>query len=154
MSRPDTAYGGMTLTDAQAERELLLTHLRSKLVPVNAAPEDRYWLEEVRGGAFHAIPATLSYNDASALGHLVHGYALLERLGRGDPDGFLAERLRAARRKGTWAGTALELWVTLFLQYRADRMAGSTSGDDIPLLDELVAALRSSLLAGQTLSSP
>jgi hypothetical protein len=146
MARPDKARPLKSRPDEHTEIQLLLTHLRADFVPESAAREDHEWLEAVRSGNFDAIPATLGYQDNSALGHLVDSYNLLHRLGWGDPSAFLDKILAAARRTGTGSGTALELWITLFLQYRADRMAGGTSDEDLLLLDELCAALRRTLL--------
>lgn len=109
--------------------------------------EELRWLEQVRQCEWTAIPPDLTYENSSALANLIDGYKLLAEAGLGEPMTYLAEKTRAAREQGGWRGTALELWIMLFLQHRADRQAGEWAAFRDPLLDDLCRSLRAQLLA-------
>jgi hypothetical protein len=95
------------------------------------------------------LPRVLCWADSAEFAHLVEGYALAEAAGLGDPIEY-QERARAeAERVGHWRGTALELWVALFLEHRRARMSGPVGIDlpleEPPILDALCEALTRSL---------
>ena len=95
------------------------------------------------------MPHDLSWTNSVEFAHLIDGYALAEAAGLGDPVQY-QERARAeAERAGRWSGTALELWVALFLEHRRAHMSGPVGVDlpvqDPPILDGLCEALTQSL---------
>lgn len=91
----------------------------------------------------------LCWGDSAELAHLIDGYALAQAAGFGDPVQY-QERARAeAERTGRWCGSALELWIALFLEHRRAHMSGPIGidllGQDPPILDGLCEALAQSL---------
>ncbi len=93
----------------------------------------------------------LAWEGSERTAYAIDGYELAREAGLGDPFTF-ADRMRAeAERGGEWTGTALELWVALFMEHRRDRIqAQGVIGMDIdipplPMLDELCEALARSL---------
>lgn len=97
------------------------------------------------------VPDDLSWADSAEFAQLIDGYALAEAARLGDPVQY-QERARAeAERTGRWSGTALELWVALFLEHRRAHMSGPIGIDlpvqDPPILDGLCEALVQSLRA-------
>ena len=72
---------------------------------------------------------------------------LARQAGLGDARDFWWSVSREAERTGTWIGTSLELWVTLFTQHRAVRHGGTEPQPEEPRrLDELCRTLRRRLL--------
>jgi hypothetical protein len=122
--------------------ELLRAHLRAQ-----AAPQGPGWLTRVREGDFQAIPSTLEWSNAALFAHLIDGYRLCEEAGLGDPSAYEALKFQEAQRLGKWVGSALELWVSLFLESRADRFQGGYPRGDERQLDALCRDLRASLVA-------
>jgi hypothetical protein len=121
-----------------------LALLRSRLRPgLVFGPE---WLVETSRGNFTAVPADVSWEHAPLLADLVNGYRLLDLLGENDPAAFL-ERQRAAQEDtGTWPGDAVTLWITLFLEVRAEHFGAYDFGDPPPRLDQLCQQLRAALI--------
>lgn len=115
---------------------LLAAHLVSR----EAAVE---W-QTLRGG--------LTWDASERLAYAIDGFELAREAGLGDPFAYADQRRAEAERFGEWTGTALELWVALFMEHRRDRIQGQGFiGTDIeaaplPMLDELCAALALALL--------
>lgn len=102
-------------------------------------------------GVDRAALRGLTWDGSERLAYAIDGFELAREAGLGDPFA-LADRMRAdAERDGIWTGTALELWVALFMEHRRDRIQGQGFvGLDIevpplPLLDELCQALSEAL---------
>ena len=129
--------------------ELLRAHLRRRACEEPLADSAPCWLKRVQAGDFEAIPPGLAWANAVALAHLIDGYALCEEAGLGEPFAYAARKWQEAERTGRWSGTALELWVCLFLAYRQDRHQGGLPAKDEPLLDGLCRGLRR-VLAGRS----
>ncbi len=122
---------------------LLRSHLLSRRLQ---SMEGQGWLAAVRAGYFEAIPETLSWDNSVGLAHLIDGYVLVEVVGQGDGFAFADRQLAASMDAGEWPGDALDLWATLFLEHRRERMAGQALGpDQVPLRETLVRQLRASL---------
>jgi hypothetical protein len=113
-------------------------------VPSGEGP-DAAWLRAVQDRRFDALPQTVGEDGLAALADRVNAFRLAQEAGLGDVQDFCAFMVAEARRTGTWAGTALELWVTLSGEHRRLRQAGSgpTAGCLDGLLD-LYGALRRS----------
>lgn len=94
----------------------------------------------------------MTYETSAPLAYLIDGYELAAAGGIEDPIRF-ANRLREqAVREGAWSGSALELWLTLFMEHRRDHFSGSFGVPfevevDAPMRDELCAALAQALLS-------
>jgi hypothetical protein len=130
--------------DADADLALLRHHLRA----VGAQPGSAHphWLRAVAGGDLAAVPEGLRWDDAAGLAHLIDGYRLAGEADLGDPASFLERSEETARRTGRWSGSALELWVCLFLACRRGRFAGIEPGPEMTAqLDALCAELRTRL---------
>ncbi|KQM12980.1 hypothetical protein [Novosphingobium sp. Leaf2] len=117
---------------------LLAAHLASRAAEVD-------W-PALRGG--------LTWVASERMAYVIDGFELARKAGLGDPFAF-ADRMRAtAMRCGEWSGTALELWVALFMEHRRARVQsqGLIGLDavvpELPMLDELCDALTSALTAG------
>lgn len=106
---------------------LLLAHLRA------------------RGVAFDdlAIPRDLKWENSVEFAHLIDGYELCAAARLGEAFDY-PDRAHAAA-AGGWRGSALELWVALFLEHRRDRFSGPIGIEMMieppPHLDELCHAL-------------
>lgn len=92
------------------------------------------------------VAERLAWEDSAELDQMIDGYALAAAAGLGDPAVYLASARAAAEASGRWRGSALELWVALFLEHRRDHFGGFLIGSDVevtspPLLDELCASL-------------
>ncbi|MGJ0237730.1 hypothetical protein ACQEPB_04300 [Novosphingobium fluoreni] len=99
------------------------------------------------GGIDQASLRGLTWEGSERVAYSIDGFELVREAGLGDPFAF-ADRMRAdAERDGTWTGTALELWVALFMEHRRDRIQGqgfigtTIEGPPLSLLDELCCAL-------------
>ena len=126
--------------------ELLLRHLRQQASESPLSPNAAPWLGQVQAGDFAAIPPTLAWDNAAEFGHLIDGYVLCDDAGLGDPSEYERTKRDESKRLGRWTGSALELWVCLFLEYRQDRFQGGWPRGDEPLLDALCRDLRSRLI--------
>lgn len=104
------------------------------------------WVAQVAGGDFAAIPADIRWDEATPLADLVNGYRLLEVIGEDDPDTFLDRQRHAQVEAGSWSGDAVLLWITLFLEIRADRFGANDFGGPPPRLDLLCRQLRAALV--------
>lgn len=95
----------------------------------------------------HLVPADLSWDSSADVAYMIDGYDLAEQVALGDPIEFLARMRRNAERAGAWSGTALELWLTLFMEHRRDHFqSGGAVGISVQttqpsLLEELCQAL-------------
>ena len=127
--------------------ELLLRHLRQQASESPLSPNAAPWLRHVQAGDFAAIPPTLAWDNAAEFGHLIDGYALCEEAGLGDPSEYECTKRHESKRLGRWTGSALELWVCLFLEYRQDRFQGGWPRGDEAQLDALCRDLRARLVA-------
>lgn len=117
---------------------LLLAHLRSRpFEPTERQP----WLAAVRVGEYQVAPPQLSWEDSIYLANLIDGYALAREAGLGDPHAYQAERLARATETGRWEGDALELWASLFLEHRRERFGVPYEGEQLRLMETLVATL-------------
>lgn len=93
----------------------------------------------------------LAWDTSEWAAYAIDGFELAREAGLGEPFAF-ADRMRAdAEHRGEWTGTALELWVALFMEHRRARIHSQGAiGMDIsiqplPMLDELCRALATAL---------
>jgi hypothetical protein len=123
-----------------------------------AAEDTPDWVAQVSNGRWEAIPMDLAYDDSAVFAHLLSGYTMAERLGFGHASRVARGTHAVFRETGAWSGSAVELWITLFLQHRADRFTVKLEAPEPqPHLDALCAAVRRQLLANviwPTQSSP
>jgi hypothetical protein len=134
--------GGMP--DVRDDLLMLRRHLRS----VGAQPGLPHpdWLRAVAASDLGCVPEGLAWEGAADLAHLIDGYRLAEEAGLGEPAAFLEWREEEARRTGRWSGSALELWVCLFLACRRQRFAGIEPGPEATAqLDALCTEMRTQL---------
>jgi hypothetical protein len=103
------------------------------------------------------VPEDLNWASSSDLAHLIDGYALAEVAGLGDSHAFQARMRREAERSRRWEGSALELWVALFLEHRREHFSGPIGIDlargEVPILDELCREFIAQLRAIKASSS-
>lgn len=130
-----------------SELDLLLRHLRHQASEHPLSPNAPSWLSQVQGGDFEAIPSTLAWDNAAPFAHLIDGHALCQEAGLGDPFEYEEIKRDESERVGRWIGSAQELWVCLFLEYRKDRFQGGWPRGDEPQLDALCRDLRARLVA-------
>lgn len=88
----------------------------------------------------------LSWEDSAPLAHMIDGYELCEAAGLGDATSYVDRMKERAVTSGQWRGSALELWIALFLEHRRDHFGGFLPGIDLttdppPLVDDLCSAL-------------
>ena len=126
--------------------ELLLRHLRQQASERPLSPRAAPWLRQVQAGDFEAIPPTLAWDNAAEFAHLIDGYGLCEQAGLGDPFEYEGTKREESNRLGHWTGSALELWLCLFLEYRQDRFQGGWPRGDEPQLDAVCCNLRAHLI--------
>ena len=126
--------------------ELLLRHLRQQASESPLSPNAAPWVRQVQAGDFAAIPPTLAWNNAAEFAHLIDGYALCEEAGYGDPFEYEGTKREESELLGRWTGSALELWICLFLEYRQDRFQCGWPRGDEPQLDALCRDLRAQLI--------
>lgn len=124
-----------------------LEFLRSRISMVNDASP--HWVHEVTLGDFHAIPEDLDWNNAGPLGGLVDGYRILEMKDE-TAEPFLTRQRSVFAQTGHWPGDAVDLWVTLFLELRADRMGANDLTTSVGQLDTLCQQLRNALVLPET----
>jgi hypothetical protein len=105
------------------------------------------WLEEVAAGDFAAIPHDLRWIDSAPLAHLIDGYKLLKLISEAEPPAFLDAQRAIRHATGTWPGDAATMWLTLFLEARADRHGAHDHHGVTPQLDQLCRQLRDALVA-------
>lgn len=92
------------------------------------APVERIWLQSAR------------------LAHLLNGYDTAHALGFGDLHAWANERAEEAACRGSWRGTAIELWLRLFYEHRHWGHFGSEPESEEPaLLNRLCRQLRRQL---------
>ncbi|MBB6503774.1 hypothetical protein F4693_000729 [Sphingomonas endophytica] len=121
-----------------------LAFLRSRLLAAGSGPA---WLGDVAAGYFDTIPADVSWENGGAeLAALVDGYRLLELTSDDEPDVFLEQQRGGWSGTGRWTGDALTLWITLFLELRADRFGADDFSSPHKRLDALVQQLRDALI--------
>lgn len=140
-----------------------------QLLSRNVDPEhDPVWLEAVRLGRWSAIPADLGYYDSAPLAYLINGYRAAKALGAMDAsDLSAAEWARYDPSESRWAGSAIELWITLFFMHRADHFTSHLVPVDPPPdytppdfapprpeLDALCHSLRDALMEGRHWPEP
>ncbi len=121
------------------------------------------WLSAVLLGEWERIPEDLDYSASGPLACLIDGYKVARMLGAEDAgDVACAAGARYDAASQTWAGSAVELWVTLFYMHRADHFtayivpvhppADYPPPDPTPPrpeLDALCQALRAALIGGR-----
>jgi hypothetical protein len=132
------------MSSASAGLEILQRHLQGRTIE-SSWPA---WLKAVvERQAFELIPR-LTWDQSIELAHVVDGYKLAEEAGLGDPHIFAERQLGKATATGAWTGGVLELWISLFLEHRRWRFAGSFDPDEemTLLLERLVEQLRIQLL--------
>jgi hypothetical protein len=132
------------LTDrlfGRADLALLRRHMRAIAAPGEG------WLAQVQAGDFAAMPHDLDWDSSVELAHLIDGYALAEQLRLGDATEYAQRQLETAQQSGVWAGDAVELWITLFLEHRRWRFSSpiDPNPDMETLLDGLVRQLLQAL---------
>lgn len=131
-----------------AERAALLAHIREAIGDTPIDPIEPEWVFEVSRGRFSAMPEGLGWDGSSGLAHLVDGYVLAGAPTPADAEVFVARMRNARTADGRWAGTASELWATLFLEHRRFRHYGSgPEPDEEAALDLLVSDLRRAMTA-------
>ena len=102
----------------------------------------RKWERLALKGDFSAIPKPFRWEDSGRFAHFLNGY---EVAGGFDPLADLANGMSAeARETGRWRGGALDLWLCLFFEHRAQRHAGSDYSGT-PMLEQLCETLRIAL---------
>lgn len=123
--------------------------LTAYLRPHDGPPDAPDWLDRVAHGAWDAIPADLAYDDSVVFAHMLNGYVMAERLGFGHASEVAHAAFARHREAGAWSGSAVELWITLFFQHRADRFTAMLAAPEPqPHLDALCQTLRRQLMAG------
>lgn len=121
-----------------------LAFLRSRLVVAGSEPA---WLGDVAAGYFDTIPADVLWENGGAeLAALVDGYRLLDLTSDDEPGAFLERQRCGWSDTGRWTGDAITLWITLFLELRADRFGANDGSDSHERLDALVQQLRTALI--------
>jgi hypothetical protein len=89
------------------------------------------------------MPERFDWDRSCAFRHLIEGYRLAQREGFGDLRDFYRSISAEAERTGTWGGSTLELWLTLFAAHRAVRHGGyEPEGEHRLRLDQLCRTLR------------
>lgn len=95
------------------------------------------------------LAASLTWNNSAPIAHMIDGYALAAEVGIKDPVAFVDRMRTEAERCGRWEGSALELWLALFIEHRRDHFSGpvgvALDPAPPPLHDELCAALSDAL---------
>lgn len=134
-------------SNAEADLERLRVHLAMRTEEVAVGTDAPGWHQRVLAGDFRAIPTDFRYDTSHELANLIDGYGLVGELGLGDYMDFFEAQLRDADQTGTWPGSGLVLWITLFLWHRADRQAGEWADENAPLLEALYQTLRARLIA-------
>jgi hypothetical protein len=80
------------------------------------------WERKVLKGDFSRVPRNLSWNRSSVLAHFIDGYQIA---GGQEPLIDLMHKTREhAAGSGAWSGSALDLWLCLFAEHRAQRWTG------------------------------
>lgn len=114
---------------------ILAAHLAARAVELDPAELDR----------------SGTWETSERLVYMVDGFELAREAGLGDPFEFVDQARRKAERDGEWSGTALELWVALFMEHRRDRIQSQgiigtgVTLDPLPMLDDLCSALARAL---------
>lgn len=121
-----------------------LSLLRSRLRSAGASEPS--WAQQAGFGNFAAIPTDLTWDQAAPLADLIDGYRLLDLVGEKDHDAFLTRQHQLQEKAGSWPGDAVLLWITLFLETRAERFGANDFGDPPARLDMLCQQLRAALV--------
>lgn len=91
------------------------------------------------------VPEGLTWGRSVEVAHLIDGYGLAEAVELGDPFRHADAARAEAERTGQWRGSALALWVALFMEHRREHLGGpigiDLSWNDEALLDGLCRAL-------------
>jgi hypothetical protein len=105
------------------------------------------WEHKALTGNFSSVPAKLIWKHSGKLAHFIDGYAIA-----GNQKALIA--IMNAKREefaqtGGISGTALELWLCLFAEWRADRWSGGypKTRHEIKRLNALSSALAMCLRA-------
>lgn len=105
------------------------------------------WVRTALESDLSAIPEDLGFDSDGAvhLGHAIKGY---ESAGGLEEARAIAARIEQSfTESGQVTGSAAELWIALFTEYRADRHMGGHGADGFrPYRDALCQALRAALL--------
>ena len=100
------------------------------------------WERLVLQGDFLAMPVPFRWEESARFAHFLNGY---EVAGGFDPLAKLANSMSvAACETGHWRGGALDLWLCLFFEHRAQRHADSDYSGT-PILEQLCETLRIAL---------
>jgi hypothetical protein len=122
-----------------------LAFLRSRLRLRDGNKPD--WLPAVAAGQFSAIPADISWQrGANELACLINGYHMLELISSEHPATFLGRQQQVWQETGHYAGDAVALWTTLFLEARADHFGSNDFATSYERQDKLALQLRHALV--------
>lgn len=77
-----------------------------------------------------------TWGDTIEMAHKIDGYDLCKAAGLGEPAEYLATMTGLAVAAGRWEGSALSLWVTMFLAHRRQRFGDALPGFDAPIHDD------------------
>jgi hypothetical protein len=120
--------------------EASLQKLKEHLASNGRRRADQNWLQAVKRGEWRAIPPLLTWMESTELAYLIDGYAL------GSPGDACFEAEAAARTTGKWPTDPLQLWLALFFTHRQAAHTELPAPSELPRLDSLCRALRSSLV--------
>jgi len=106
----------------------------------------QHWTERVRAGDFSAIPVPFTWAQSAEFSHLIDAYELTGSL---KACWTIMDRvLEEIRFSGHSTASALDIWVSLFLQWRGCKHTGSQPNRARrALLDVLCERLRVQLLS-------
>lgn len=111
--------------------------------------KDNGWLKDVANGRWNAIPNGLTYDDSVPFANLIDGYGMADRLGLGHSSDVADRTFNEFYATGQWSASAVELWITLHFQHRADRLTLTLDmPEPQPHLDALCSAIREQLISG------
>lgn len=95
------------------------------------------------------IPENLAWETSCEFAGIIDGYELAAAAGLGDSFEYQARRRASAEASGVWGESTLELWVTLFLEWRREKFDGAIgtaiAPDAPPILDALCRELTTSI---------
>lgn len=131
---------------ADRQLRLLIRHLRERCETIDC-PDPELAVAVIAGLEIGRLPlGELSWERSAVFAHLIDGYRLCELAGLGDPFAYAERGLGLAQQSGIWEGTALELWVSLFLEHRRWRFADrEPAPEQIRILDALCKRLATTL---------
>lgn len=98
-------------------------------------------------GDFHAVPLKLSWKRSGTLAHFIDGYEITG--GQSELIAAMNAKREEFARSGEISGSALDLWLALFAEWRADRWSGGypKTRDETKRLNALARALAARLRA-------